>query len=134
MSSNLFTVTTTKADRDRIVYFKDSTRELLEEYISKFDINDYILIDFNTREPISTTSIETVAKRLRQKLNLHKSISPHKWRHTFANDFNQNVNDIESLRILLGHSNITTTQRYLQHDNKHIKSQYDKAQRQLERV
>ncbi|XMB67712.1 tyrosine-type recombinase/integrase [Mycoplasmatota bacterium zrk1] len=134
LESNSFTVTTTKANRDRLVYFTNSTRKLLEEYISKFAIDDYILIDFNKRLPISTTSVETVARRLRAKLNLPKSISPHKWRHTFANDFNQKVNDIESLRILLGHSNILTTQRYLHHDNNHIKSQYDKAQRQLDRA
>ncbi|XMB86526.1 tyrosine-type recombinase/integrase [Mycoplasmatota bacterium WC44] len=127
IDNNSITVTTTKTDSDRIVYFTNKTKELLIEYIDKFNIDNYLMIDFNTRQIISTSSVETVSRRMRSVLGLSKSVSPHKWRHTFANDFSKSVNDLESLRVILGHSNITTTQRYLHHDDEYIKSQYFKS-------
>lgn len=37
----------------------------------------------------------------------------HKWRHTFATQLLQSGLDIRSLQILLGHKNISTTEKYL---------------------
>ncbi len=127
LENNSVVATTTKTDSDRIVYYTDSTRDLIVEYIDKFDIDDYLFIDFNTKKIITTNSIENVCKRIKQKLGLSFSISPHKWRHTFANDFSKNTNDLESLRVMLGHTDISTTQRYLHHDDEHIKAQYMKS-------
>ena len=42
IDNNSFTVTTTKADRDKIVYFSNRTSQLLEEDINNVDITDYI--------------------------------------------------------------------------------------------
>jgi len=127
ISNNSFVATTTKTDTDRIVYYSDYVKDLIIEYIETFDITDYLFINFKTSEIITTNSVENVAKRIKQKLKIPFSISPHKWRHTFANEFSKNVNDLESLRIILGHTKITTTQRYLHHDNDYIKAQYMKS-------
>ncbi len=124
LENNSYLATTTKTDSERHVYFSDSTKSLIVEYITKYKIEKYLFIDLKTKTIVSTNSIENVAKRIRQKLNLPFSVSPHKWRHTFANEFSTKVNDLESLRIMVGHSNLSTTQRYLHHDDKHIKNQY----------
>ena len=47
------------------------------------------------------------------KLKLSENITPHKWRHTFATTFIKNGGDLETLRLLLGHTNLKTTQKYL---------------------
>ncbi len=127
LSNNSYTATTTKTDLDRIVYYTDSTKELIIDYISKYDIKDFLFINMKSKKVVTTNSIENVAKRMRKNLGLKFSISPHKWRHTFANDFSKNTNDLESLRVMLGHTDISTTQRYLHHDDEHIKAQYMKS-------
>lgn len=42
-----------------------------------------------------------------------REYKPHKWRHTFATTFIKNGGDLETLRLLLGHTNLKTTQKYL---------------------
>lgn len=45
--------------------------------------------------------------------NLIKRVSPHKLRHTFASHLIKNGESINTVRVLLGHANISSTQIYL---------------------
>jgi site-specific recombinase XerD len=57
--------------------------------------------------------IETMLYRLKKKLLIKDNITPHKWRHTFATQFLSRGGDLETLRLILGHTNLKTTQKYL---------------------
>jgi len=46
-------------------------------------------------------------------VGIDKSVSPHTLRHTFATEFYRKTKDLETLRLILGHSNIPTTQIYV---------------------
>jgi len=46
-------------------------------------------------------------------LKIEENITPHKWRHTFATNFLNRGGNLETLRLLLGHANLKTTQKYL---------------------
>ena len=124
---NEILLTTTKAKKERYVPIHENTRILIEDYIEEFEINSYLFISFSTNEIMTKNSVQTICKRMQNVLNIKKSISPHKWRHTFATQFAQATSDIESLRILLGHSTIRMTQRYLHIDRTHIRKQFDKV-------
>lgn len=53
-------------------------------------------------------------------LNIDISISPHKWRHTlptFLLESNININQVNDV---LGHTELTTTKKYLQNDKKRL--------------
>ena len=54
-----------------------------------------------------------MVKRYRQRSNIDKNITPHTLRHTFATEFYRQTKDIETLRKILGHSDISTTQIYV---------------------
>lgn len=60
------------------------------------------------------------------QLNISENITPHKWRHTFATTFIKNGGDLEILRLLLGHSNLKTTQKYLHLSRNDIVDNYQK--------
>ena len=60
-----------------------------------------------------------VLKKLTQKSGVNKSVSPHMLRHTFATHLLQGGANLMTVKELLGHSNINTTQIYthLMHEN-----------------
>ena len=63
-------------------------------------------------EAISRRSIERIVKYYAIKAGIPKKVTPHVIRHCFATDLLSNGADIRSVQILLGHSNIATTQIY----------------------
>jgi site-specific recombinase XerD len=122
----LILVTVTKTDVDRYVFLTESVRKLLYTFIITQNLENYLFTDFKEDKPLSTSSIECFIYRLRRKLGFKNSISPHKWRHTFATSYNKKGGNLETLRLLLGHSNIKTTQRYLHLDKDDILKEYKK--------
>jgi site-specific recombinase XerD len=54
-----------------------------------------------------------MVKRYATKAGITKKISPHILRHTFATEFYRQTKDIETLRRILGHSDISTTTIYI---------------------
>ncbi len=51
--------------------------------------------------------------RYRERSEIGKNVTPHTLRHTFATQFYRQTKDIETLRKILGHSDISTTQIYV---------------------
>jgi site-specific recombinase XerD len=122
-SSSIF-VNITKTNLERYVFYKANSHSLLRKYIEFAKIEDYLFIDFDTNEILKVDHIETICYRLKNELGIKTSISPHKWRHTFATEFQKEHQDLEVLRVLLGHKKISTTQRYLHLDREHLHKIY----------
>lgn len=67
-------------------------------------------------------SIYDFILHIKRTLNIEQSISPHKWRHTFATKLiDKNVN-LDSIMRVLGHTQYTTTARYLHQKQDKIKN------------
>ena len=131
-NTNSILVTTTKTKKDRIVFFTDKTAELLIDYITKFYLTQYIIINFKTRAVLNKHAVMCICRRLKNVIKLKQSITHHKWRHTFATNFLKQGGDIESLRLILGHAKLSTTQRYLHLDTDYLRIQYLKTQRHMD--
>jgi integrase/recombinase XerD len=126
LTEHLMLVQETKTSVDRYVFFTDETFKLLNDYIEQYHITDYVLIDPITRKPLCVSTIETIVHRLKKTLHIQKSLSPHKWRHTFATNFLRKGGSLESLRLILGHAHLNTTQKYLHLSKEHLASEYRK--------
>jgi len=69
---------------------------------------------------LTRAMIFTIIKDLAVKIELHKKISPHTFRHSFATHLLENGADLRSIQLMLGHESITTTEIYLHLDRKFL--------------
>ena len=67
-----------------------------------------------------------ILKDLVEKAGIHKKVSPHTFRHSFATHLLENGADLRAIQQMLGHESITTTEIYMHLDKSHLKSIVEK--------
>lgn len=104
-----------KGNKERVVPFHPLIQTLLLEYLSylqSFELkHDYLFIN-NQKKQLTVRGIQYILNQVALKSGIHKSISPHMLRHSFATHLLDNGADIKIVQDLLGHENISTTQIY----------------------
>ena len=76
---------------------------------------------------MTNRGIENIVDRIVQKYDSTKKIHPHTFRHSFATHLLQNGADLKAIQTMLGHSDISSTQVYMQFQNENLKDIYKKA-------
>lgn len=128
-----------KGDKPRLAFFTNHVSKLLLGYMkerTKKYKENYLPIspDF-LQEPLFTNADggrltdDYIQKNFRwrsEKLSIKPSVHPHMLRHFYATRLLQNGADLRSLMSLLGHSHISTTERYLHISNNHLEETYRK--------
>lgn len=68
-----------------------------------------------------------ILKHYQEQAGIHKEITPHMLRHSFAVHLLENGADISSVQELMGHCDVSSTQMYTQMINHGLKSIYEKC-------
>lgn len=104
------TVIRGKGEKTRDVYLDIHTRSVLMDYI-RIRNNQELPYVFTTRKgKVNEHYMGTIARRIRQKTGIE--FSWHKCRHTYAKNLIRNDVDLETIRKMLGHADLGTTQIY----------------------
>jgi site-specific recombinase XerC len=76
---------------------------------------------------LTDRGVRRIVVKYAQSLALHGHIGPHTLRHSFASHLLQGGADLRVIQELLGHSSLSTTQKYTHLDVTHLMDIYDKA-------
>ena len=68
-----------------------------------------------------------IVKYYKEQAHITKDITPHGLRHSFATHLLQNGADLKAIQTMLGHSDISSTQVYMQFQDAGLKNVYKKA-------
>ncbi len=68
-----------------------------------------------------------IVKYYKEQAHINKEITPHILRHSFATHLLQNGADLKAIQTMLGHSDISSTQIYMQFQDATIQNIYKKA-------
>jgi len=106
-----------KGKKERIVPFNDKARDILLKYLDEAEIkfkvkNEFIFL--NSRgEKITERSVERIVqKSYKEVMKSNKRIYPHLFRHSFATHLLQRGANLRVIQELLGHENLSTTEKY----------------------
>ena len=120
-----------KGSKERIIPIGDYAIYYLKKYILEYrplllkTNTDYVFLN-NHGKKLSRQSFYKLVKDLAIKKNIKTEFSPHTLRHSFATHLLDRGADIVSIKEMLGHSSLSTTQIYTHISNQKLKDEYTK--------
>ncbi|OHA84147.1 MAG: hypothetical protein A2937_01095 [Candidatus Yonathbacteria bacterium RIFCSPLOWO2_01_FULL_47_33b] len=121
-----------KGEKVRVVFLSDTAKMAVRAYLAaRKDMDDALFVQTGKTprgEDLRLTprSIERMVKHYATKAGISKKVTPHVIRHSFATDLLSNGADIRSVQMMLGHSNIATTQIYTHVTDKQLRDVHKK--------
>ena len=115
-----------KRNKERIIPLPPILLDSLKKYSENNNINNILFVNSVGCRLTSKKVYVIVNKYLSMVSSLEKK-SPHVLRHTFATHMLNNGADINSIKEILGHSNLSATQVYTHNTIDRLKSIYKQA-------
>ncbi|OGB85967.1 hypothetical protein A3J41_02285 [candidate division TM6 bacterium RIFCSPHIGHO2_12_FULL_38_8] len=121
---------TGKGNKQRMVLFGNKAKAQLLKYIQEERVKDFkntkveFLFLFANGSKLTDRSLQQILHDLSIKLPFKKMITPHKLRHSFATHLLNAGMNLRALQELLGHSSLSTTERYTHVTTKDLKELY----------
>jgi len=118
-----------KGSKERDVLFGTRCLELLDMYLNDGrkiidkNNNPYLFLN-NNGNKLTTRGVSLIIDLIVKKSGLNIKVTPHVLRHTFATHMLNEGADLLSVKELLGHENLSTTQVYTHVSNERLRNVY----------
>ena len=119
--------------RQRTIPLGSLSLKALKEYIEdarpimiKDENEKSLFVNINGKR-LTRQGFWKIIKYYKEQAHITKDITPHVLRHSFATHLLQNGADLKSIQTMLGHSDISSTQVYMQFQDENIKNIYKNA-------
>ena len=119
--------------KQRVIPLGSLSLKALKEYIEEArpilvrnEEEKALFVNINGRR-LTRQGFWKIVKYYKEQAHITKEITPHVLRHSFATHLLQNGADLKSIQTMLGHSDISSTQVYMQFQDDSIKNIYRKA-------
>ena len=126
-------VTCRNGKKERTVPMGNMSLKALKDYILNArptmikDENEKALFVNVNGQRLTRQGFWKIIKYYKEQAHIEKEITPHVLRHSFATHLLQNGADLKSIQTMLGHSDILSTQIYMQFQDETLKNIYKKA-------
>ena len=121
------------ANKQRIIPLGKLSLEALKTYVNtarpnlvRDDKEKALFVNINGKR-LTRQGVWKLIKYYKEQAHITKEITPHVLRHSFATHLLQNGADLKSIQTMLGHSDISSTQVYMQFQDDSLKNIYKKA-------
>ncbi len=122
-----------KGNKQRFVPINQNTIKFINIYIDQIrskiknqkGFEDTLFLNRRGKQ-ITRNMIFMIIKDLVAKAGIHKNVSPHTFRHSFATHLLENGADLRAIQQMLGHESITTTEIYMHVDRSFLKDVVEK--------
>ena len=126
-------VTCKGKDRTRNIPLGSLSLKALKDYVE--NARNILIKDENVKALFVNTNGQRltrqgfwkIVKFYKEQAHINKEITPHILRHSFATHLLQNGADLKAIQTMLGHSDILSTQIYMQFQDATIQNIYKKA-------
>ncbi|MDO5607817.1 MAG: tyrosine-type recombinase/integrase [Capnocytophaga sp.] len=121
-----------KRNKERILPMLPSVEEVLSEYLKQRaevateESSDFLFL-VKSGKKIYTTLVYRIINTYFSDVTTKQDKSPHVMRHSFATHMLDNGADLNTVKELLGHSSLASTEVYTHTSLKELQKQYDKA-------
>jgi integrase/recombinase XerC len=118
-----------KGGKERMVPVLQVVRQRIDDYLQavphQIKGDEAIFLGLRGKK-YQAALFEKLIQKIRQYLDLPESVTPHAFRHSFATHLLESGGDLRTIQELLGHSSLSTTQRYTKIDKKRLLDVYEK--------
>lgn len=101
-----------KGSKERLIPFGDEALDSLQKYLHKRNSRNIYIFLNNRDNKLSRVGFWQRVKIYLKRVHLKSDITPHTLRHAFATHLLNRGADLRSVQLLLGHSDLSTTQIY----------------------
>jgi len=116
-----------KGRKERIVPFGGAAASALRAYLDVRGSGPGAVFLNRRRGRLTVRSVHTIVRRRARAAGIVRRVSPHTLRHTFATHLLDSGADLRMIQELLGHSRLSTTQRYTHVGSDQLMRIYDAA-------
>ncbi len=125
-----FVVVRGKGDKQRLVPISQVALELIGRYVS--EVRSHLVVKRGCEDilflnrrggQLSRQMVFIIIKRLCELAGIHKTVSPHSLRHSFATHLLEGGANLRAIQQMLGHESITTTEIYVHIDRSRLRQE-----------